>query len=180
MTSTELFSVLCRTDPLRFTISAPLAALTPPGCCWPSTCQWTWATSTTRTRRCTGPCWPATPPSSACCWTPMPTWTRRTLRFSTVNLKYVFLEKLHVELFGSESQRRRPEPTRDYLLCIFQGETPLDLAKQRKNVWMINHLQEARQAKGYDSPSYLKRLKMDKVCKLSKAVLNIYFFKNEL
>ncbi|KTF90727.1 hypothetical protein cypCar_00031152 [Cyprinus carpio] len=27
---------------------------------------------------------------------------------------------------------------------------------------MINHLQEARQAKGYDSPSYLKRLKMDK------------------
>ncbi|KAL0196481.1 hypothetical protein M9458_010053, partial [Cirrhinus mrigala] len=40
--------------------------------------------------------------------------------------------------------------------------TPLDLAKQRKNVWMINHLQEARQAKGYDSPSYLKRLKMDK------------------
>lgn len=44
-----------------------------------------------------------------------------------------------------------------------QGETPLDLAKQRKNVWMINHLQEARQAKGYDSPSYLKRLKMDKV-----------------
>ncbi|XP_016117981.1 palmitoyltransferase ZDHHC17-like [Sinocyclocheilus grahami] len=42
------------------------------------------------------------------------------------------------------------------------GETPLDLAKQRKNVWMINHLQEARQAKGYDSPSYLKRLKMDK------------------
>uniref|UniRef100_A0A673CW32 Palmitoyltransferase n=1 Tax=Sphaeramia orbicularis TaxID=375764 RepID=A0A673CW32_9TELE len=45
-----------------------------------------------------------------------------------------------------------------------KGETPLDLAKQRKNVWMINHLQEARQAKGYDSPSYLKRLKMDKVC----------------
>ena len=45
-----------------------------------------------------------------------------------------------------------------------QGETPLDLAKQRKNVWMINHLQEARQARGYDSPSYLKRLKMDKVC----------------
>lgn len=28
---------------------------------------------------------------------------------------------------------------------------------------MINHLQEARQAKGYDSPSYLKRLKTDKV-----------------
>ena len=28
---------------------------------------------------------------------------------------------------------------------------------------MINHLQEARQAKGYDSPSYLKRLKIDKV-----------------
>ncbi|KAJ8405320.1 hypothetical protein AAFF_G00323110 [Aldrovandia affinis] len=43
-----------------------------------------------------------------------------------------------------------------------KGETPLDLAKQRKNVWMINHLQEARQAKGYDSPSYLKRLKGDK------------------
>uniref|UniRef100_A0A671KA29 Palmitoyltransferase n=1 Tax=Sinocyclocheilus anshuiensis TaxID=1608454 RepID=A0A671KA29_9TELE len=43
-----------------------------------------------------------------------------------------------------------------------KGETPLDLAEQRKNVWMINHLQEARQAKGYDSPSYLKRLKMDK------------------
>lgn len=39
----------------------------------------------------------------------------------------------------------------------------MDLAKQRKNVWMINHLQEARQAKGYDAPSYLKRLKMDKV-----------------
>lgn len=50
------------------------------------------------------------------------------------------------------------------MLCfIFQGESPLDLAKQRKNVWMINHLQEARQAKGYDSPSFLKRLKMDKV-----------------
>lgn len=48
---------------------------------------------------------------------------------------------------------------------LLQGETPLDLAKQRKNVWMINHLQEARQAKGYDSPSYLKRLKMDKVNK---------------
>uniref|UniRef100_A0A8C3B138 Palmitoyltransferase n=1 Tax=Cyclopterus lumpus TaxID=8103 RepID=A0A8C3B138_CYCLU len=44
-----------------------------------------------------------------------------------------------------------------------KGETPLDLAKQRKNVWMINHLQEAWQAKGHDSPSYLKRLKMDKV-----------------
>ncbi|KAJ8381409.1 hypothetical protein SKAU_G00021870 [Synaphobranchus kaupii] len=43
-----------------------------------------------------------------------------------------------------------------------KGEMPLDLAKQRKNVWMINHLQEARQAKGYDSPSYLKRLKGDK------------------
>uniref|UniRef100_A0A8C5DZI7 Palmitoyltransferase n=1 Tax=Gouania willdenowi TaxID=441366 RepID=A0A8C5DZI7_GOUWI len=43
-----------------------------------------------------------------------------------------------------------------------KGETPLDLAKQRKNVWMINHLQEARQAKGYDSPSHLKKLKMDK------------------
>lgn len=49
------------------------------------------------------------------------------------------------------------------LMHFLQGETPLDLAKQRKNVWMINHLQEARQAKGYDSPSYLKRLKMDKV-----------------
>ncbi len=48
-------------------------------------------------------------------------------------------------------------------ICWLQGETPLDLAKQRKNVWMINHLQEARQAKGYDSPSYLKRLKIDKV-----------------
>uniref|UniRef100_A0A4W3ICA4 Palmitoyltransferase n=1 Tax=Callorhinchus milii TaxID=7868 RepID=A0A4W3ICA4_CALMI len=43
-----------------------------------------------------------------------------------------------------------------------KGETPLDLAKQRKNVWMINHLQEARQAKGFDSPSFLKRLKADK------------------
>uniref|UniRef100_A0A8C9U2W7 Palmitoyltransferase n=1 Tax=Scleropages formosus TaxID=113540 RepID=A0A8C9U2W7_SCLFO len=43
-----------------------------------------------------------------------------------------------------------------------KGETALDLAKQRKNAWMINHLQEARQAKGYDSPSYLKRLKTDK------------------
>lgn len=28
---------------------------------------------------------------------------------------------------------------------------------------MVNHLQEARQAKGYDSPGYLKKLKMDKV-----------------
>lgn len=52
---------------------------------------------------------------------------------------------------------------------LLQGETPLDLAKQRKNVWMINHLQEARQAKGYDSPSYLKRLKMDKVNKQTRA-----------
>ncbi|XP_051885869.1 palmitoyltransferase ZDHHC17 isoform X1 [Pristis pectinata] len=43
-----------------------------------------------------------------------------------------------------------------------KGETPLDLAKQRKNVWMISHLQEARQAKGFDSPSFLKRLKADK------------------
>ncbi|KAJ3612315.1 hypothetical protein NHX12_020591 [Muraenolepis orangiensis] len=43
-----------------------------------------------------------------------------------------------------------------------KGETPLDLAKQRKNTWMMTHLQEARQAKGYDSPSYLKRLKIDK------------------
>ncbi|MGH0144168.1 UNVERIFIED_CONTAM: hypothetical protein FKN15_006998 [Acipenser sinensis] len=43
-----------------------------------------------------------------------------------------------------------------------KGETPLDLSKQRKNVWMINHLQEARQAKGFDSPSFLKRLKADK------------------
>uniref|UniRef100_A0A674N3I1 Palmitoyltransferase n=1 Tax=Takifugu rubripes TaxID=31033 RepID=A0A674N3I1_TAKRU len=50
-----------------------------------------------------------------------------------------------------------------------KGETPLDLAKQRKNVWMINHLQEARQAKGYDSPSYLKRLKMDKVQNRTRA-----------
>uniref|UniRef100_A0AAY5KQ30 Palmitoyltransferase n=1 Tax=Esox lucius TaxID=8010 RepID=A0AAY5KQ30_ESOLU len=41
-----------------------------------------------------------------------------------------------------------------------KGETPLDLAKQRKNVWMVNHLQEARQAKGYDSPGYLKRQKI--------------------
>ncbi|KAK2515201.1 Zdhhc17 [Columba guinea] len=44
----------------------------------------------------------------------------------------------------------------------FGGESPLDLAKQRKNVWMINHLQEARQAKGYDSPSFLRKLKADK------------------
>ncbi|XP_072124317.1 palmitoyltransferase ZDHHC17 isoform X2 [Mobula birostris] len=43
-----------------------------------------------------------------------------------------------------------------------KGESPLDLAKQRKNVWMISHLQEARQAKGFDSPSFLKRLKADK------------------
>lgn len=28
---------------------------------------------------------------------------------------------------------------------------------------MINHLQEARQAKGYDSPSFLRKLKADKV-----------------
>ncbi|KAF7248650.1 Palmitoyltransferase ZDHHC17, partial [Varanus komodoensis] len=43
-----------------------------------------------------------------------------------------------------------------------KGESPLDLAKQRKNVWMINHLQEARQAKGYDSPSFLRKLRADK------------------
>ncbi|RXN00291.1 Palmitoyltransferase ZDHHC17 [Acipenser ruthenus] len=43
-----------------------------------------------------------------------------------------------------------------------KGETPLDLSKQRKNAWMISHLQEARQAKGFDSPSFLKRLKADK------------------
>lgn len=92
----------------------------------------------------------------------------QNIKVQDSRFKLRIFENLHVELFGSESQRRRPEPTRDYLLCIFQGETPLDLAKQRKNVWMINHLQEARQAKGYDSPSYLKRLKMDKVCKLSK------------
>ncbi|GAB5574055.1 palmitoyltransferase ZDHHC17 isoform X7 [Prionailurus iriomotensis] len=42
------------------------------------------------------------------------------------------------------------------------GESALDLAKQRKNVWMINHLQEARQAKGYDNPSFLRKLKADK------------------
>ncbi|KFO26682.1 Palmitoyltransferase ZDHHC17 [Fukomys damarensis] len=44
-----------------------------------------------------------------------------------------------------------------------KGESALDLAKQRKNVWMINHLQEARQAKGYDSPSFLRKLKADKM-----------------
>lgn len=44
-----------------------------------------------------------------------------------------------------------------------KGESALDLAKQRKNVWMINHLQEARQAKGYDNPSFLRKLKADKV-----------------
>ncbi|KAG8137907.1 hypothetical protein E2320_003840 [Naja naja] len=43
-----------------------------------------------------------------------------------------------------------------------KGESPLDLAKQRKNVWMINHLQEARQAKGYDNPSFLRKLRADK------------------
>ncbi|KAJ6651606.1 hypothetical protein lerEdw1_020807, partial [Lerista edwardsae] len=43
-----------------------------------------------------------------------------------------------------------------------QGESPLDLAKQRKNVWMINNLQEARQAKGYDNPSFLRKLRADK------------------
>ncbi|KAL7982583.1 hypothetical protein Chor_010181 [Crotalus horridus] len=43
-----------------------------------------------------------------------------------------------------------------------KGESPLDLAKQRKNVWMINHLQEARQAKGYDNPSFLRKLRGDK------------------
>lgn len=57
-------------------------------------------------------------------------------------------------------------------ICRWQGETPLDLAKQRKNVWMINHLQEARQAKGYDSPSYLKRLKMDKVNQLKDLAIS--------
>uniref|UniRef100_A0A7N6B3W9 Palmitoyltransferase n=1 Tax=Anabas testudineus TaxID=64144 RepID=A0A7N6B3W9_ANATE len=55
-----------------------------------------------------------------------------------------------------------------------KGETPLDLAKQRKNVWMINHLQEARQAKGYDSPSYLKRLKMDKKVMLGTPFMVIW------
>ncbi|XP_049639343.1 palmitoyltransferase ZDHHC17 isoform X2 [Suncus etruscus] len=49
-----------------------------------------------------------------------------------------------------------------YLIAKGQGESALDLAKQRKNVWMINHLQEARQAKGYDSPSFLRKLKADK------------------
>ncbi|XP_073940075.1 palmitoyltransferase ZDHHC17 isoform X2 [Castor canadensis] len=43
-----------------------------------------------------------------------------------------------------------------------KGESALDLAKQRKNVWMINHLQEARQARGYDNPSFLRKLKADK------------------
>uniref|UniRef100_A0A8C5KCE9 Palmitoyltransferase n=1 Tax=Jaculus jaculus TaxID=51337 RepID=A0A8C5KCE9_JACJA len=38
-----------------------------------------------------------------------------------------------------------------------KGESPLDLAKQRKN-----HLQEARQAKGYGNPSFLRKLKADK------------------
>lgn len=52
----------------------------PPGSYWPSTCPSTWATNITRTQRCTGPCWPATPLSSACCWTPMPTLTHRTSR----------------------------------------------------------------------------------------------------
>ncbi|ELW70517.1 Palmitoyltransferase ZDHHC17 [Tupaia chinensis] len=46
-----------------------------------------------------------------------------------------------------------------------KGESALDLAKQRKNVWMINHLQEARQAKGYDNPSFLRKLKADKIRK---------------
>uniref|UniRef100_A0A8C3B3F0 Palmitoyltransferase n=1 Tax=Cyclopterus lumpus TaxID=8103 RepID=A0A8C3B3F0_CYCLU len=55
-----------------------------------------------------------------------------------------------------------------------KGETPLDLAKQRKNVWMINHLQEAWQAKGHDSPSYLKRLKMDKKVMLATPFLVIW------
>ncbi|XP_055443319.1 palmitoyltransferase ZDHHC17 isoform X5 [Bubalus kerabau] len=49
-----------------------------------------------------------------------------------------------------------------YLIAKGQGESALDLAKQRKNVWMINHLQEARQAKGYDNPSFLRKLKADK------------------
>lgn len=48
-------------------------------------------------------------------------------------------------------------------IAFIQGESALDLAKQRKNVWMINHLQEARQAKGYDNPSFLRKLKADKV-----------------
>lgn len=48
-------------------------------------------------------------------------------------------------------------------VSVYQGESALDLAKQRKNVWMINHLQEARQAKGYDNPSFLRKLKADKV-----------------
>uniref|UniRef100_A0A674E5T1 Palmitoyltransferase n=1 Tax=Salmo trutta TaxID=8032 RepID=A0A674E5T1_SALTR len=55
-----------------------------------------------------------------------------------------------------------------------KGETPLDLAKQRKNVWMVNHLQEARQAKGYDSPGYLKKLKMDKKIMLGTPFLVIW------
>jgi hypothetical protein len=50
-----------------------------------------------------------------------------------------------------------------FFYLYYQGESALDLAKQRKNVWMINHLQEARQARGYDNPSFLRKLKADKV-----------------
>nr|XP_009667858.1 PREDICTED: palmitoyltransferase ZDHHC17 isoform X2 [Struthio camelus australis] len=60
---------------------------------------------------------------------------------------------------GVNSSRREEESNAKLKL---EGESPLDLAKQRKNVWMINHLQEARQAKGYDSPSFLRKLKADK------------------
>uniref|UniRef100_S4RHH1 Palmitoyltransferase n=1 Tax=Petromyzon marinus TaxID=7757 RepID=S4RHH1_PETMA len=43
-----------------------------------------------------------------------------------------------------------------------KGESALDLAKQRKNAWIVNRLQEARQAKGLDNASFLHRFKSDK------------------
>jgi palmitoyltransferase len=43
-----------------------------------------------------------------------------------------------------------------------KGKSALDLAKKRKNGWMINHLEKARQARGYDNLSFLRKLKADK------------------
>uniref|UniRef100_A0A8C4Q4D6 Palmitoyltransferase n=1 Tax=Eptatretus burgeri TaxID=7764 RepID=A0A8C4Q4D6_EPTBU len=43
-----------------------------------------------------------------------------------------------------------------------KGESPLDLAKQRKNAWITTRLQEVRQARGLDSPSFLHRFRSNK------------------
>ncbi|KAI4789840.1 hypothetical protein KUCAC02_034995, partial [Chaenocephalus aceratus] len=47
------------------------------------------------------------------------------------------------------------DPTR--LLLTFNVANAARSRQAEEECWMINHVQEARQAKGYDSPSYLKR-----------------------